>query len=57
MPVIFLTPKDRTFEKVLGNIEEVKTRNGIVIAVSDETDPHLMAKADHLLNIPHTPLT
>ncbi|MDE2484661.1 MAG: glutamine--fructose-6-phosphate transaminase (isomerizing) [candidate division NC10 bacterium] len=54
IPVVFLAPKDRTFEKVLGNIEEVKTRNGIVIALSDETDSRLMAKADHLINIPHT---
>jgi glucosamine--fructose-6-phosphate aminotransferase (isomerizing) len=54
MPVVFLAPKDRSFEKVLGNIEEVKTRNGIVIALSDETDSRLMAKADHLVNIPHT---
>ncbi len=54
MPVVFLAPKGRTFEKVLGNIEEVKTRNGIVIAISDETDSRLMAKADHLVNIPHT---
>jgi len=54
MPVVFLAPKDRTFEKMLGNIEEVKTRNGIVIALSDETDSRLMAKADHLVNIPHT---
>ena len=54
MPVVFLAPKDRTFEKVLGNIEEVKTRNGIVIAISDETDSRLMAKADHLVSIPHT---
>ncbi|HWR21809.1 MAG TPA: isomerizing glutamine--fructose-6-phosphate transaminase, partial [Verrucomicrobiae bacterium] len=54
MPVVFLAPKDRTFEKVLSNIEEVKTRNGIVIALSDETDSRLMAKADHLVNIPRT---
>jgi glucosamine--fructose-6-phosphate aminotransferase (isomerizing) len=54
MPVVFLAPRDKTFEKVLGNIEEVKTRGGIVIALSDETDPRLMAKADHLVSIPHT---
>lgn len=54
IPVVFLAPKDRTFEKVLSNIEEVKTRNGIVIALSDETDSHLLAKADHLITIPHT---
>ncbi len=54
VPVVFLAPKDKTLDKVLSNIEEVKTRNGIVIALSDETDARLMAKADHLLTIPHT---
>lgn len=54
MPVIFLAPKDRTLEKVLSNMAEVKTRNGIVIALSDETESGLQAKADHLINIPHT---
>jgi len=32
----------------------VKTRGGIVIALSDETDPRLMAKADHLVSVPRT---
>ncbi len=54
MPVVFLAPKDKTFEKVLGNIEEVKTRSGIVIALSDETDPRLAAKADHVVTVPRT---
>jgi glucosamine--fructose-6-phosphate aminotransferase (isomerizing) len=54
VPVVFLAPRDRTFEKVLGNIEEVKTRGGIVIAVSDQADPRLTAKADHLVTIPPT---
>jgi glucosamine--fructose-6-phosphate aminotransferase (isomerizing) len=53
MPVVFLAPKDKTYEKVFSNIEEVKTRSGIVIAVSDEADPRLMAKADHLVRVPH----
>jgi len=54
MPVVFLAPKDRTLEKVLSNMAEVKTRNGIVIALSDETNSSLLTKADHLISIPHT---
>jgi glucosamine--fructose-6-phosphate aminotransferase (isomerizing) len=54
IPVVFVAPRDKSFEKVLSNIEEVKTRGGIVIAVSDETDPRVMAKADHLVSIPRT---
>jgi len=54
MPVVFLAPRDKTFEKVLGNIEEVKTRSGIVIAISDESDRRLAAKADHVVTVPRT---
>ncbi len=54
MPVVFLAPRDKTYEKVLGNIEEVKTRSGIVIALSDDTDPRLTAKADHVVSVPGT---
>ena len=54
MPVVFLAPKDRTLEKVLSNMAEVKTRNGLVIALSDETNSSLLTKADHLISIPHT---
>jgi len=52
LPVVVLAPKDRAFEKILGNIEEVKARSGIVIALSDEADPRLVAKADHLVTVP-----
>jgi glucosamine--fructose-6-phosphate aminotransferase (isomerizing) len=54
MPVVFLAPRDKTYEKVLGNIEEVKTRSGIVIALSDDTEPRLAAKADHVVSVPRT---
>jgi len=54
MPVVFLAPRDKTFEKIVSNIAEVKTRNGIVIALSDDTDSPLLTKSDHLVGIPHT---
>jgi glucosamine--fructose-6-phosphate aminotransferase (isomerizing) len=37
-PVIFLLSKDIAFEKVLSNMEEVKARNGVIIAVTDAPD-------------------
>jgi glucosamine--fructose-6-phosphate aminotransferase (isomerizing) len=37
-PVIFLLSKDIAFEKVLSNMEEVKARNGMIIAVTDAPD-------------------
>ncbi len=54
MPVVFLAPKDSVYEKLLGNLEEVKARGGIVIAVADHRDEFLQEKADHLITIPQT---
>ena len=54
MPVLFLAPGDKVYEKVISNMEEVKARGGIVIAVTDHDDPHLFEKADHIIQIPST---
>ncbi|MFH0887054.1 MAG: glutamine--fructose-6-phosphate transaminase (isomerizing) [bacterium] len=54
MPVIILTLKGRRYEKILGNIEEVKARGGIVIAVACEGDLEIAEKADEIIFIPHT---
>ncbi|MFH0872054.1 MAG: glutamine--fructose-6-phosphate transaminase (isomerizing) [bacterium] len=54
MPVVVLAPRDGVYEKILGNIEEVKTRDGIVIAFGNEGDEDLRRKVDHLFTIPCT---
>ncbi len=54
MPVVFIATQDGTYEKVLSNIEEVKARRGIVIAVCTEGDEEMAAKADYTLEIPRT---
>jgi len=54
MPVVVLAPPDRTYEKILANIEEVKTRGGIVIAFGNEGDEDLGKKADYLFPVPPT---
>jgi glucosamine--fructose-6-phosphate aminotransferase (isomerizing) len=54
MPVVILAPQDRVYEKILGNIQEVKARDGIVIAVCSEGDTELPRKADHCLAVPVT---
>ncbi len=54
MPVLILAPGDRVYEKVLSNMEEVKARGGVVIALTDHEDPQLLEKADHVINIPST---
>jgi len=53
MPVVFIAPKDIfTYHKVLGNIEEVKARGGIVISIATEGDNEILKKSKHTLFIP-----
>jgi glucosamine--fructose-6-phosphate aminotransferase (isomerizing) len=54
MPVVALAPTDGVYEKMLSNIEEVKARSGIVLAVTDEDDTDVAAKADFVLTVPKT---
>jgi glucosamine--fructose-6-phosphate aminotransferase (isomerizing) len=54
MPVVAIAPHDHVFEKMLSNIEEVKARSGIVIALTDSGDDGLAAKADSVLKVPKT---
>ena len=54
MPVVVVITKNNTYEKVLGNIEEVKARNGMVIAIANEGDGEITKKADDIIYIPGT---
>jgi glucosamine--fructose-6-phosphate aminotransferase (isomerizing) len=52
LPVVTLVAEGHVYEKMLGNIEEVKAREGILIAVASEGCPEVGRKADHLIRIP-----
>jgi glucosamine--fructose-6-phosphate aminotransferase (isomerizing) len=52
MPVVVLAPQDAVYRKTMANIEEVKVRDGLVIAVATEGDLEIAAKADHTIYIP-----
>ena len=54
MPVIILALAGRRYDKIMGNIEEVKARGGMVIAVAAEGDQMITEKADAIISIPHT---
>ena len=58
MPVVVMALKDRTYEKILANIQEIKARKGRVIAIANEADVELEALADHVVYVPrvHTML-
>jgi glucosamine--fructose-6-phosphate aminotransferase (isomerizing) len=52
MPVVVIATKDNSYEKIVSNIQEVKARNGIVIAIVTEGDKVIKDLADHVLEIP-----
>ncbi len=51
-PVVAVCLKDKVYEKMLGNVEEVKARDGAVIALVTEGDTAIAAKADAILALP-----
>lgn len=54
-PVIALAVKDRTYEKMLSNLEEVRARSGKVIAIANVGDERVAATADYVLSVPEVP--
>ncbi len=52
MPVVCISPKDRVYEKMLSNIEEVIARKGIVIGVGFRDDSLVKEKSKHFIGIP-----
>jgi glucosamine--fructose-6-phosphate aminotransferase (isomerizing) len=61
LPVVVVATRDTSredsrlaYEKTLSNIQEVKAREGIVIAVACEGDTEVAKMADHLITIPST---
>lgn len=54
MPVVVIATKDKQYEKVVSNIQEVKARQGIVIAVVTQGDTVLSKIADHVIEVPET---
>ena len=52
MPVVAIAPRGPTYEKMAGNIEEVKAREGIVVAVVSAGDSEIGSKADIVIPIP-----
>ena len=53
MPVVVIATRDnRTYKKVLSNIEEVKSRGGIVIAIETKGDEDVKKIVDHNLYVP-----
>jgi len=54
MPVVVIATKDKSYEKIVSNIQEVKARKGKVIAIINEGDTSIPNMVDYTLEIPAT---
>jgi glucosamine--fructose-6-phosphate aminotransferase (isomerizing) len=54
MPVVTIAVRDNVYDKMISQIEQVKARGGIVIALCNEGDEDIQDKADHVLTIPRS---
>ena len=54
MPVVFLAPHDKTYDKVFSNIQEVKARKGVIIVVTDKRTKDLTELSDYVIDVPST---
>ncbi len=54
MPVVVIATKKGNYDKIVSNIQEIKSRNGKIIAVVTEGDEQVARLADHLIEIPET---
>lgn len=52
MPVIVIAPDQEHYDKVVSNIQEIKARNGKIIAVVTKGDKQVRELADHVIEVP-----
>jgi glucosamine--fructose-6-phosphate aminotransferase (isomerizing) len=59
MPIVVIATKKGHYEKVVSNIQEIKSRKGKIIAIVTKGDTQVREIADHVIEIPDTvePLT
>ena len=54
LPTVFVVPKDHTYDKIISNIEEIKSRKGKIIIITDSKDKILRDLSDDLILLPKT---
>jgi glutamine---fructose-6-phosphate transaminase (isomerizing) len=54
MPVVVIATADKNYEKVVSNIQEVKARSGVVIAIVNEGNKEIRSLADYVIEVPQT---
>ena len=54
MPIVVIATKKGHYEKVVSNIQEIKSRKGKIIGIVTEGDEQVRALADHVIEVPET---
>lgn len=54
MPIVFLATHHQLYEKIISNMQEVKSRNGRILAVVTEGDELVKSIADNIIEVPRT---
>jgi glucosamine--fructose-6-phosphate aminotransferase (isomerizing) len=54
MPIVVIATKKGHYEKVVSNIQEIKSRKGKIIGIVTEGDEQVKALADHVIEVPET---
>src|SRR5579863_778580 len=55
MPVVVLAPRDGVYEKMIGNVMEVKARGGMILSIVEEGDMEVAGQSDATISIPRAP--
>lgn len=52
MPVVFIAPKDETYNKIISNMEEISARGGNIIALASDNGQELNKLAKNIIKVP-----
>lgn len=55
MPTVIIAPNDSLYDKIVSNVQQVKSRGGMVIALVNRGNTNMVELADHCLEIPEVP--
>jgi len=55
MPTVFIATSGLQYDKIIGNIAEVKARGGKTVIIATEGDQNIKQYADHLITVPDVP--
>lgn len=55
MPSVIIAPNDHLYDKIVSNVQQIKSRGGSVVAIVTKGDKVIKELADHVLEVPEVP--